>query len=60
MSLLNVILSTLASITVLMYFGNSFAKINVSKEIWLIITVITCLIFASNYIREIINGKKEE
>jgi hypothetical protein len=60
MSPLSVILSTLASITVFMYFGNSFDKIHMSKETWLIITAITCLIFTVNYIREIITGKKEE
>ncbi|PKL18476.1 MAG: hypothetical protein CVV49_05835 [Spirochaetae bacterium HGW-Spirochaetae-5] len=60
MSPLNVVLSTLASITVLMHFGNSFEKIKMNREIGLIITVTTCLIFAANYIREIITAKKEK
>jgi len=60
MSTLSVILSTLSAVTILVYFGNNYAKFNLSRETWLIVTAITCLIFAVNYIREIVIGKKEE
>jgi len=60
MSTLSVILSTLSAITILIYFGNNFVKFNISREAWLIITIITCVIFTVNYLRELITNKKEE
>jgi formate hydrogenlyase subunit 4 len=60
MSPLSVILLTLSFISVMIYAGNHYTKINISREAWMIVTVISCIIFAVKYFADTLTKKKEE
>lgn len=60
MSLLNVVFIILAFITIMVYIGNSYTKVNISKEVWLIITIVTGVLFILSYLFEIFENRKKE
>lgn len=60
MSLLNVVFIILAFITIMVYIGNSYTKVNISKEVWLIITIVTGVLFILSYLFEIFKNRKKE
>lgn len=59
MSPLSVIFIILVFISVTIYLGDNYTKVNISKEVWLYITITTGVVFTLNYIFEIFKKKKK-
>ncbi len=58
MSLISVILATLSFTAIAIYLGGNYTRLHMTGETWLIITVITSVIFIIKYIADMF--KKEE
>jgi len=59
MSPLSVILLTLSFISIMIYAGNHYTKISISREIWLMLTIVTSVVFFIKYFADIAAKKKE-
>jgi len=59
MSPISVMLLTLSAVSVMIYFGNNFSKLHMSKGSWLIVTTVLCIIFVIDYVIENIVKKRK-